>query len=303
MTPGTYKQTPGSSEQTQIMRRDRKTEPPVTVVRVLSGSGPFQFWIARPGTTGVIGRGPEADLMIQDPSVSRSHVRIEVGERCELAFVDLGSTNGTFVNDDPILPRRVVRPGDRVLVGAISVSVEVLTVAAVDELRRAASRLDAAGRDPLTALVSRRWIDDQLPAFIARHHHIGEPVTCVFVDLDGFKRINDQHGHGMGDVVLKTTADILLRTIRENDVAVRYGGDELVVFLSNCRATDGVMVADRLRAAIEATVWAGISGGQVTLSAGVAELRVGEGPSSWLERADGALYRAKRAGRKRTISD
>lgn len=294
--------TPSSVEQTQIMRRERPTDPPVTVVRILSGSGPFQFWLARPGARGVIGRGPEADLVVQDPSVSRSHVRIDVGANGELVLVELGSTNGTLVNDEVVTTSLPVRPGDRILVGDVSVSVEVLAPTAVDDLRRAMSRMNAGHRDALTGLVSRRWIEEDLPAFLERHQRAGEPLTCVFVDLDGFKAVNDRHGHVKGDLVLKTTADVLLATVRENDVAVRYGGDELVVFLSNCRAADGVLVADRLRTAIEGTQWPGIPSGLITLSAGVAEYR-GESPQGWLERADGALYRAKRSGRNRIVCD
>jgi diguanylate cyclase (GGDEF)-like protein len=290
-----------SVEATVILRRRAVDLPSLVVVRALLGSGPFQCWTALPGSQGVLGRSPDADIVISDPSVSRYHARIDVDAEGALIVSDLGSTNGTFVNLIPVAPRSRLRVGDRLTVGGVPVSVEAMSAAEVDQLRRAALRLDAADRDSLTGLVARRWIDEDLPAYLQRHTRVGGLVSCLFLDLDGFKEVNDRYGHATGDRVLRAIGDIVRRVVRDDDVAVRFGGDEMVVFLARCDASEAARVADRMRAAVAKLSEGGVAAGSVTLSAGVAEYRAGEDPSGWVERADGALYRAKRAGKDQTV--
>ncbi|MEQ1501725.1 MAG: GGDEF domain-containing protein [Myxococcota bacterium] len=282
--------TGGGAEPTQILRR-RDVAAPVTVVRVPFGPGPLQLWTARPGTSGVIGRSPDADLVLYDPSVSRFHARIDVAQDGALTLVDLNSTNGTMINHEALTGSAPIRAGDRVTVGAVAVSIDVMLPAELDQLRKAASRLDAAARDPLTGLVTRRWIDDDLPSFLERHVRHGDPLTCVFLDVDGFKQVNDRLGHQHGDEVLRRISELVLRAVRADDVAVRYGGDEIVLFLAKCAEPEALQVTDRLRLAVAEL-------GTVTLSAGIAQHR-GEAAEAWLARADRALYQAKRTGRNR----
>jgi diguanylate cyclase (GGDEF)-like protein len=286
-------------EPTQILRLPARKTPSLVVVRVQFGPGPFQAWIARPGTAGTIGRASDADLVVADPSVSRYHARIDVDSAGELVLVDQQSTNGTTVNDEPVIDQRRLRPGDRVVVGEVSLLVEKMSPAEFEQLKSAAYRVDAAHLDPLTGLVTRRWLDGELAGFIDRYQRVGEPISCMFIDLDHFKQINDKHGHAVGDQVLKGTGAAILRTIREKDVAVRFGGDEFVVFLARCGAEQAVRVSERFRKALHELSCTGLPAGSVRMTAGVAEYQ-GESPSQWLERADAALYRAKRAGRDRT---
>ncbi|MEZ4237229.1 MAG: GGDEF domain-containing protein [Myxococcota bacterium] len=286
--------------ETQILRRRAVDLPSLVVIRALVGPGPFQCWTARPGTQGTIGRSPDADLVIADPSVSRYHARIDVQDDGALIVSDLGSTNGTFVNLIPVAPRSRLRIGDRLTVGGVAVSVEAMSAAEVDQLRRAALRLDAADHDPLTGLVSRRWVEEDLPAYLERHRRVGGMVSCLYIDLDGFKQINDRHGHAAGDRVLRAIGDIVKRTVRDDDVAVRMGGDEVVVFLARCDGDEAERVAGRMRDAVRQLREDGVPAGMVTLSAGVAEYR-DEEPARWIERADEAMYRAKRSGRDRTV--
>jgi two-component system cell cycle response regulator len=286
-------------EPTQVLRLPARRTPSLVIVRVQFGTGPFKAWIAHPGSSGTIGRASDADLVVQDPSVSRYHARIEVDSAGELVLVDQQSTNGTTVNDQPVDGQMLIRPGDRVVVGAVSLLVEKMSPAELEQLKTAAYRVDSAHLDPLTGLVTRRWLDTELAGFIDRFQRVGEPITCVFIDLDHFKQINDRHGHGVGDQVLKGTGAAILRTIREQDVAVRFGGDELVVFLARCGADQAVRVSERFRKALSELSCPGLPAGNVKMTAGVAEYQ-GESPSQWLERADAALYRAKRAGRDRT---
>jgi diguanylate cyclase (GGDEF)-like protein len=155
--------------------------------------------------------------------------------------------------------------------------------------------------DGLTGLWNRTYFDQRLSQEVAeavRHHR---PLSLVMCDIDGFKRLNDQHGHPFGDHVLETFAK-QLQAGRTSDVACRYGGEEFGVILSHTGATEGMEVAERYRRALEATQWQGLDGLKVTVSLGVADLwSVPQGLSSeeLLAEADAALYRAKSAGRNR----
>lgn len=289
----------GAMEPTQILRLRPQADPAMIVVRIQLGPGSFQAWVAHPGSKGIIGRSPDADLVVNDPSVSRHHARIELSPSGELSIVDQRSTNGTFVNQLPVDGRARIRPGDRVVVGAVVVLIESMSPSELSQLRNAAVVLDNVHLDPLTGLTTRRWIDTELVGFIDRFQRVGEPISCVFMDLDRFKSINDEHGHAIGDLVLKATGAVILRTIREHDVAIRFGGDEMVLFLARCGVDMGVRVADRLRHSVRELSVPGLSPGSVRLSAGIAEHQ-GDSASQWLERADAALYRAKRAGRDQT---
>jgi diguanylate cyclase (GGDEF)-like protein len=120
------------------------------------------------------------------------------------------------------------------------------------------------------------------------------------VDVDHFKKINDGFGHGAADDVLRQLARLLLFTVREKEVCVRYGGEELLVVLEDAGEARAAEVAERLRAAIETHDWPRLARGlAVTISCGVAERAADEPQRAWLERADEALYAAKRAGRNR----
>lgn len=290
------------SEPTQIIRRKGEVDQrSLVVIRVLLGNGPLQCWVAGPSTSAVLGRAPDADLPIQDPSVSRYHARIDVDASGGLSVSDLGSTNGTFLNGQQVIRHRAVAIGDRVTVGGVGIAVESLSETEVDHLRRAASRLHAADRDAITGLFQRRWLEEDLPAYVEQLRRTGKTATCLFMDLDGFKEINDQHGHLAGDAVLRTVGAIVRRAIRDDDYAVRYGGDEFAVFLTRCDGIEGRRVAERLRVAVSELTVDGIAPGAVTLSVGLAQYD-GEAPQEWIDRADGALYRSKRGGRNQTTT-
>jgi diguanylate cyclase (GGDEF)-like protein len=283
----------GEADKTQVSRRPRLNEAPVVVVRASFGPSALNHWVAQPGQAATIGRSTDVELVLVDPSVSRYHARIEVDAQGRLTLVDLQSTNGTSVNQRAVRGRMRIEPGDRVVVGDISLSIERMTAAELEGMRAASSRLRDADQDTLTGLVTRRWVEDHLAAWIDRQRQRAVPVCCLFVDLDGFKDVNDRAGHASGDQVLRGVADIVRRAIRDGDVAVRLGGDEIVVFLGKCRVTDGMVVAQRLCQAVAGHDFGGSIGrGRITLSIGVAEHR-GEDAAKWLERADQALYRAK----------
>ncbi len=134
-----------------------------------------------------------------------------------------------------------------------------------------------------------------------------QPLSVIFIDLDHFKQINDQHGHQTGDTILASAAKILKSVVRGSDVIARYGGEEFVCILPNADEHVACMVSDRLRAAIKAkplTTESGVAL-DVTASFGCATLSVDhpyESCAALLEEADRCLYAAKKAGRDRVVT-
>jgi diguanylate cyclase (GGDEF)-like protein len=154
--------------------------------------------------------------------------------------------------------------------------------------------------DPLTGTLNRRGLDEQFPEIEAPEEGFVEPLAVVIVDLDHFKRINDTHGHAVGDEVLKTVAARLAGTLRGGDAVVRYGGEEFLLVLPGATLEQALRVAERARSAVEATpIKAGESRITVTASFGVTQRRRGDNRQQIIERADEALYQAKSRGRNR----
>ena len=160
-----------------------------------------------------------------------------------------------------------------------------------------------ANRDGLTDLYNRRRFDEHVTARIGESIRYNFSGALVMVDLDGFKAINDAHGHGAGDTVLKTVAGILRASTRTSDFVARLGGDEFAIELPHIDMRDAVSVATKLLAAVRAPIaWRGVSL-QVGMSAGIAMYpEHGKSLDALVETADAALYRAKDAGRNRICS-
>jgi two-component system cell cycle response regulator len=157
--------------------------------------------------------------------------------------------------------------------------------------------------DPLTGLYNRRNFTARMAessAYAVRHE---QPFAVVMLDLDDFKKANDDHGHTEGDRVLVHFAEAILAVLRADDLAFRYGGDEFVLLLRGCDAVRAVEVATRLRERLQATPFLDADGSEVTIafSAGTAAADASDGFSSagLLRRADAAVYRAKVGGRDR----
>ena len=155
-----------------------------------------------------------------------------------------------------------------------------------------------AREDPLTGLPNRRHFDEALARQFALAARGGQSFSLALLDLDHFKRINDTHSHGVGDTVLKETAQMLAVDCRAMDLLARLGGEEFALLLADTHLEQARAICERLQESFRARrQWAGVTGLQVTFSAGVAEFRPGDTPDRLAERADAALYRAKREGR------
>jgi diguanylate cyclase (GGDEF)-like protein len=155
-------------------------------------------------------------------------------------------------------------------------------------------------RDPLTGLYNRRYMEDALDRFISLAERTGGATSVLMIDLDNFKRLNDQNGHAKGDAVLRDTAAQLVSGLRPSDVVSRYGGEELVVILPGCGLEDAALKAETLRARIE-----GLSEAHgVPISASIGIASVPETATSAVDvipLADAALYGAKQAGKNRVL--
>jgi len=159
--------------------------------------------------------------------------------------------------------------------------------------------LDQALVDPLTGVFNRRYMERCLSDAIERLRRNSAPTSLLLIDVDRFKSINDQFGHAKGDSVLKGIVSLIEKRSRKLDLLFRIGGEEFMLLLPDTQEPAAALVAEDLRASTAESLL--LEGWQVTLSIGVAELRPGESPDSWMKHADDALYAAKKAGRNRVV--
>lgn len=161
---------------------------------------------------------------------------------------------------------------------------------------------ELSSTDELTKLPNRRYLNERLEREMANARRYGHPLSLLMIDIDHFKKLNDRAGHPIGDAALVLVAERLRRSLREVDTIARWGGEEFVVLLSHAAEAEAVEVAEKLRAAVNDidTPWSREQPfGHLSLSIGVAELRAGEDGAGLVQRADRAVYVAKREGRDR----
>jgi two-component system cell cycle response regulator len=233
------------------------------------------------------------------PDVSRRHARV-VPDAGGHLLVDLGSTNGTFVNGRAVARHRLA-PGERVQVGPF---VARYLRAGDAEAAELAALADLALRDPLTGLPNRRAFEEALRREVARARRSGVPLAIAALDVDHFKRVNDAHGHAAGDAVLAAVAARAAAALRAGDLLARVGGEEFTALLPGAGLDDAAEVAGRVRAAIAAApIEAAGRSLAVTISLGCAALEpADQDGAALLARADDRLYQAKRAGRDRVVA-
>ena len=252
-----------------------------------------------PRGPGLIGRAQDCAVRLLDDGVSRQHAQI-TQDGPAVWLEDLQSRNGTFLNSGRITARVRVSDGDKVQVGRST----VLRFAYHDALDDSfhASLLSSALRDPLTGLFNKRYLMDRLDSELkfARRHETA--LSLLMLDIDHFKIFNDTHGHLAGDAVLANLAGVLTGAVRNEDVVARFGGEELAVVLRAIAIEPAHQLGERLRRLIEQSVT--LHNGtplRATASIGVAGFPAArpESVDAFVDAADQALYRAKRAGRNR----
>ena len=171
------------------------------------------------------------------------------------------------------------------------------------ELLAMASMHEKAARtDELTGLANRRDMQQRIAIELSRYHRSGHHFSIILIDLDLFKRINDDYGHDAGDLVLQRFARLMESVCRQTDVAARWGGEEFLLLLPDTSLLQALVLAERLREQVEETVFE--HNGQhlpVTISAGVATVSQASTADDLLKHADIHLYEAKEAGRNRIV--
>ncbi len=169
--------------------------------------------------------------------------------------------------------------------------------------RMRAEELDrAAHSDALTGLLNRRFLDRQLPLLMAHAKAHAQPLAAAMIDIDHFKRVNDSHGHAIGDRVLTELAGLLRQATRGSDLAIRMGGEEFLVVLVDTPPQRASEICERLRHVVLAHSWHQIAPGLTcTISVGLSQCLPDEETAAWLHRTDTALYAAKHQGRNRVV--
>jgi diguanylate cyclase (GGDEF)-like protein len=247
-----------------------------------------------------IGRESSNDLPLVDGSVSRFHAKLHRGPQGH-TLSDLKSTNGTFVNDQPITEYQL-QGGEIVRFGSF---IFKFLVADGIEAQYHSTVYAAMTRDGLTGAFNKSYLMDSLTHEIARHTRCSRPLSLLLMDIDHFKKINDTHGHLVGDEVLREFSRRIQAAKRNDDLLCRYGGEEFTLILSETNLETASRIAETCRMAIDCKPFE-TSGGEinVTVSIGAATMPNGDSldATALLELADVQLYRAKQSGRNRVCS-
>ncbi len=254
-----------------------------------------------------IGRGSDAELRLEnDDEASRLHAKVERREtptgHLQYWLTDLRSTNGTQLNGIPLVPGEpaLLHDGDKFSIGR-----HILKFTFLDDIDEEFHRriTDLITHDDLTGLLTRKSFILEMEREMARSTRYGHSFGLLMMDIDYFKRVNDTYGHLVGSQALREVATVIRQTLRDSDIAGRYGGEEYIALLPETDRVRAHEAAERIRLAIESFPFtASLHDPQaklrLTISIGISSY-----PSSatrvndLIERADEAMYEAKRRGR------
>ena len=245
----------------------------------------------------IIGRSSKSDIQIDHDSVSRQHVKVTV-EEGRVSIEDVGSTNGTFLNDASLDGKVGLRNNDLIKVGRTVfkfIAHNNIEAAYHDEIYRLTTV------DGLTQVHNRRYFDEAIERELSRCRRYGRALSLLLIDVDHFKRINDTFGHLAGDAVLKEVASAIQKRIRKEDLLSRYGGEEFAVLTPEIDHKGAQAMGEKVRKVIEKHEFS--FDGEVipvTISCGVATLgKKGDEAVALVQRADEKLYEAKESGRNK----
>ena len=243
-----------------------------------------------------VGRNPDCTVPLDFHGISRKHFTLTV-EDSKVLLTDLGSANGTYLNNKKLETPTVLKGGDMIKLGAIALKF----IPKGDPERLTYDKLhEEANTDGLTKCYNKTYFNNGLELEVKKSKVTGKPLTLIIFDLDFFKKLNDNYGHDAGDYVLKEKARLIRENgIRQGDIFARYGGEEFCILLPNTNLKQGFEIAERLRKLIEKHEF--IYDGKrlpVTASIGIADYREGVSTGTDLfKRADSAVYKSKELGR------
>ena len=275
---------------------------------------PMYLIVVHGGTTGAmfrvdgrettLGRSADNDHQLHDPTVSRRHAVITHDGDGLAWLTDVGSSNGTFVDGKripPLTPVRI-RDGARVQLGG-SVVLKYVSLDPSDE-RFQREMFERTVRDNLTGLYNRGYLLEQLGPLCERNLMRNLGTAVLMIDVDHFKRINDVHGHDVGDSALREVAKSLRDSTRSDDLVARYGGEEFLIALPFASVDQARERAERIREVLaDRPVRAGRRELRITASIGLSCSMVSRprAVGALIATADLALYEAKRTGRDRVV--
>ena len=251
----------------------------------------------------VIGRDPECSYTFYDEGISRRHAEITYKAPGRYIIRDLNSTNGTFFEGKRVRVH-LLEEGDKILLGRQTIIKFVLQDAF--DLQYHNKLYESAVRDPLTGVFNRKHFDEHIAAELsfARRHRL--PLTIMMIDLDHFKQINDLHGHLTGDQVLIFTAETLSDSLRDEDLLIRYGGEEFVIITRGIPPEGASALGERVRQTIEEMELEKPEGDTISITASIGAVTVsdptGIDGQRLLRESDENLYKAKEAGRNRVVA-
>jgi two-component system, cell cycle response regulator len=246
-----------------------------------------------------IGRDENNFIVLDLDNVSRSHAMVK--HRAGKFFVqDLGSTNGTYLNDEEIDGDEILHTGDLVKIG--SVIYKFLSGGNIESLYHE-EIYTMTICDGLTQVNNKRYFLEFLEREMGRCHRYNRALSLVMLDIDHFKQINDVNGHLAGDYVLREMAALIRPKVRKEECLARYGGEEFAYVMPESGGDNARKLAEKLRQTVEEHRFSFEEKEiKVTISLGVADL-LGEmtEPSHFIKIADANLYKAKKAGRNRVV--
>ncbi len=244
-----------------------------------------------------MGREQENTVVLEADSVSRQHCRIEQEGR-HYIIKDNNSTNGTYVNDDPVDAMQL-RRGDQVKVGD---TIFKFLAGSDVEAQYHETIYKMTINDGLTGTYNKRYLLETLEKEIPRARRYKRPLSLVMFDVDHFKKVNDNYGHLAGDYVLKELCNVARGRLRPDDVLARYGGEEFAILLPETNRAGAIEIAEQIRSLIEKHVFRFESETiPITSSFGVAELSPDADELAFIKAADEKLYQAKNSGRNKVV--
>jgi diguanylate cyclase (GGDEF)-like protein len=252
-----------------------------------------------------LGRSVENTFQFHDNTVSRRHAVLSIDAAGVAWLMDLGSTNGTFVDGRRIAAQTPVQAGDgsRIQLGSST----LLKYLKLDPCEEGFQRelYERSVRDNLTGLYNRGYFLSQIGPLAELNSMCELGLALILVDIDHFKRVNDTHGHTVGDLILREVAEVLRESTRGEDLVARYGGEEFILALPSSSLEQATERAESIRSRLSSRlVEASESRVGVTASLGLSFVPAGRvrDVEALITSADEALYMAKRSGRNRVIA-
>jgi len=245
----------------------------------------------------IIGRGADCTIQVDRDSVSRKHAKV-VRDGAQWLVTDLGSTNGSYVNDGQI-SSCTLRDGDLLKIGN---AIFKFLVGGNVESSYHEEIYRMTIMDGLTGAYNKRYFIENLEKEIPRCTRHQRPLSLLIFDIDHFKKINDEHGHLTGDFVLREMARRIRSRVRKEEVFARYGGEEFALTLPETANDLAIKVGEDIRRLVASDPF-DFEGDHiaVTISVGVGTSEEELSPEAFIKLSDDNLYKAKRTGRNKVV--